>query len=240
MLSDAFKRAEAAEAEVARLKALLGAGKRSGWCRSVDATDHPAGDVVKPPEPYTPRVGDVCVVTAEQSRASTLRRGDVVTITSQIGASSLWARKTGMERYLLGPDEIRRATAEERAAAGLPPEPCAKCGQVLPEPPGIGGEYPCKLCGVPTLHDSPAAPRVLPSDYADASAVAKHGEWLSAAMAVEAPAAPQVLPEHLAFLEATAEERSYMVNVTDTSMNKCDRAAHALRAAVARRDGGQK
>lgn len=31
---------------------------------------------------------------------------------------------------------------------------CDVCGQVLPESPGIGGEYPCPRCGVPVLHDS--------------------------------------------------------------------------------------
>ena len=29
---------------------------------------------------------------------------------------------------------------------------CHVCGQVLPES-GIGGEYPCRQCGVPTVHD---------------------------------------------------------------------------------------
>lgn len=29
-------------------------------------------------------------------------------------------------------------------------EPCPKCGQT---PDGMGGEYPCELCGQPTMHD---------------------------------------------------------------------------------------
>lgn len=33
-----------------------------------------------------------------------------------------------------------------------PDEPCPKCGQV---PNGQSGEYPCLICGLPTLHDDP-------------------------------------------------------------------------------------
>jgi len=35
------------------------------------------------------------------------------------------------------------------------PAPCPECGQT---PSGIGGEYPCKSCGIPTMHDAPEAP----------------------------------------------------------------------------------
>jgi len=30
--------------------------------------------------------------------------------------------------------------------------PCDQCGQKLSDK-GIGGEYPCSLCGIPTVHD---------------------------------------------------------------------------------------
>ncbi len=39
------------------------------------------------------------------------------------------------------------AAAQQMRAA----DACPKCGQV---PNGQGGEYPCSVCGVPTLHDS--------------------------------------------------------------------------------------
>lgn len=34
---------------------------------------------------------------------------------------------------------------------------CPECGRVVPDAPGIGGEYPCKACGVPVLHDAAEA-----------------------------------------------------------------------------------
>ena len=34
--------------------------------------------------------------------------------------------------------------------------PCDKCGQLLSDN-GVGGEYPCELCGIPTVHDEVSA-----------------------------------------------------------------------------------
>lgn len=243
-------RAEKAEAEVARFKGLLeraaqyidqtglgaaiyeavkreaGAKPPEPWARTVPATNHPAGDVVKPPEPYTPRVGDVVLFDGERAESAEASPR-VVTSVEPDGWWSCVHLNRRRDAVACGPFRIsgrigevrlhRPATPAERPAAGLPVEsekPCGKCGQVLPEPPGIGGEYRCDRCGVPTLHDPPAQ--------------------------------PQVLPEHLAWMEADAAWAcSSWSTDFDAPENKKRHdeailAARALRAAVARRDGGQK
>lgn len=52
-----------------------------------------------------------------------------------------------------GPKARERA---EEYAAWKQQSPCPKCGQVLTEE-GVGGEYKCEVCGIPTVHDPVAA-----------------------------------------------------------------------------------
>lgn len=53
------------------------------------------------------------------------------------------------------PAECYRKTALLSAIAEPSAPKCKSCGQV---PEGQGGEYPCKDCGLPTVHDEPSAP----------------------------------------------------------------------------------
>lgn len=53
-------------------------------------------------------------------------------------------------------DEIKKASAEPSAPK------CNSCGQF---PEGQGGEYPCKACGLPTVHDEPSAPVEIDDEY---------------------------------------------------------------------------
>lgn len=187
-----LKRAEAAEAEVARLKALLEAK-----------------------QPYTPRVGDV--VKVQEYRFvftgpmlgdpdwfgnDTLRGWDL-----RAKRRDAWS-STAYFRYL------RRATAEERAAAGLPAEAPAATEGALAE--------------------------------AYAQGVVDGQKHQVAIASNEAPAAPLVLPEHLAWIEASAKlaRFEFATKVDPDEKKECVAeallAAHTLRAAVARRDGGAK
>lgn len=191
------EKAEAAEAEVARLKALLEAK-----------------------QPYTPRVGDVVLFDGER-RDSAEELPRIVTTVEPDGWWSCVHLNRRRDAVACGPFRIsgrigkarlhRPATPAERAAAGLPPEPCAKCGQLLPEPPGIGGEYRCDRCGVPTLHDSPAKPEVL----------REHLAWM------EADAAWACSSWSTGF-DALENKKRH---------DEAILAARALSAAVARRDG---
>lgn len=52
--------------------------------------------------------------------------------------------------------DLRKRTDAVLSASAEPSAPkCKSCGQV---PEGQGGEYPCKACGLPTVHDEPSAP----------------------------------------------------------------------------------
>lgn len=76
--------------------------------------------------------------------------------------------------------------------------------------------------------------------------VARLKALLEAKQPAEAPAAPRVLPEHLAWIEASAKlaRFEFATKVDPDEKKECVAeallAAHTLRAAVARRDGGAK
>ena len=198
-------RAEKAEAEVARLKGLLDAYKRGPWVVTAQGVNHPAGDVVKPPEPYTPRVGDVVLFDCERAESAEASPR-VVTSVELDGWWSCVHLNRRRDAVTCGPFRIsgrigevrlhRPATPAERAAAGLAPAEAAVATEKPVEP--------------------------------------------------EAPAQPQVLPEHLAWMEADAAWAcSSWSTDFDAPENKKRHdeailAARALRAAVARRDGGGK
>ena len=63
-----------------------------------------------------------------------------------------------------------KGLAEKQALQNPPPppqtpSPCPQCGQI---PNGQGGEYPCQICGVPTLHDANhGCPHRTPTPHAD-------------------------------------------------------------------------
>ena len=116
----ALKRAEAAEAEVARLKALL---------------------EKRPAEPYTPRVGDVVLFDGERRDSAEELPRIVTTVEPDGSWSCVHINRRG--DVAAGPFRLnsrincavrlhRLATPAERAAAGLPAEAPAK-PEVLPE-----------------------------------------------------------------------------------------------------------
>jgi hypothetical protein len=127
----AYMQRDEARAEAARLKGLLDAYKRGPWVVTAQGVNHPAGDVVKPPEPYTPRVGDVVLFDGERADSAE----ELPRVVTSVEPDGWWSCVHINRRgdVAAGPFRLnsrincavrlhRLATPAERAAAGLPAE----------------------------------------------------------------------------------------------------------------------
>lgn len=240
------RRAEAAEAKVARLKEEL----RAARCAHDSLKDTLAK---KPPEPYTPRAGDVVRFSDRHPdyERVIVRWDDFVrrvAVVSQPGDPYSYECCGSRD-----PIFIRRATGPERERAGLN---ASEWDGVLHRAVRVMASEPnCPLigqvrrvqgwrreAGFPLVQEDDTKPNHSgPYWTATKWEPATPAERAAAGLPPEAPAAPkvEVLPEHLAFLEALAD---YWGSSHGSDIGAAGRTAiaDALRAAVARRDGGGK